>query len=234
MSQIEKNTVSSKNQLKESEYVEIFNENSSEIKILFAGNSITKHAPNEEIGWSGNWGMAASSFENDYVHLTVKKLKEQYEKVSYCICQVSEWENNYKNEEFSYDLYAEAREFSADIIVMRCVENCRVEEVDEVTFKKEYKKLIDYLNYGKNAKIILTTSFWHHPTADEIIRKIGKENGYPVVELGQLGEMEAMKATGLFKHGGVAIHPGDLGMKTIADKIFEEIKKLYNKGNNKV
>ncbi len=227
MSQIEKNTVSSKNQLRENEYVEIFNENDSKIKILFAGNSITKHAPNEKIGWSGNWGMAASSLENDYVHLTVKKLKEQYGKVSYCICQVSEWENNYKNEDFSYDLYAEGREFSADIIVMRCVENCSVVDFDEMCFEEEYKKLIDYLNCSKNAKIILTTSFWYHPKVDDIIRKIGKENGYPVVELGQLGEMEEMKAIGLFSHGGVAIHPGDLGMKTISEKISEAINQLY-------
>ena len=27
-------------------------------KILIVGNSITWHAPKEEIGWFGNWGMA--------------------------------------------------------------------------------------------------------------------------------------------------------------------------------
>lgn len=225
MEEIEKNTVSSKNQLAENEYVEIFNENGSEIKILFAGNSITKHAPNEEIGWSGNWGMAASNLENDYVHLTVEKLKEQYKKVSYCICQVSEWENNYKNDIVPYDLFFKAREFCADIIVMRCVENCKVKELDEVTFKKEYKNLIDYLNSKGNAKIILTTSFWHYDIADEIIRKIGDENGYPLIELGDLGEKKEMKAIGLFKHSGVAIHPGDFGMKTISERIFEAINK---------
>ncbi len=227
MGQIEKNTVSSKNQLEESEYVEIFNENGSKIKVLFVGNSITKHAPNEDLGWSGNWGMAASSIENDYVHQIVKKLKEHYDSVSYCICQVSEWENNYKNDVIPYDLFLEAREFCADIIVMRCVENCKVIEFDEICFEREYKKLIDYLNCSENAKVILTTSFWYHPKADEIIRKIGKEKNYPFIELGDLGENKEMKATGLFEHSGVAVHPGDLGMMTISERIFEVIKMIY-------
>ena len=161
------NTVSSKNQLDVNEYVTLIeSDKKDKIKILFVGNSITKHAPSSEIGWFGNWGMAASSTENDYVHQTVKKLKEIYNGVSYCICQASEWENNYKNDVVPYDLFFKAREFCADSIVMRLVENCKVKEFDEVCFKKEYKKLIDYLNCNKNARVILTTSFWHHDKAD--------------------------------------------------------------------
>jgi alpha-galactosidase len=38
---------------------------SAQTKVLFLGNSITKHGPKADIDWKGNWGMAASAEAND-------------------------------------------------------------------------------------------------------------------------------------------------------------------------
>ena len=45
-------------------------------KILFLGNSITLHGPAPEIGWTGNWGMAASARDKDYVHQLLDRISK--------------------------------------------------------------------------------------------------------------------------------------------------------------
>ena len=43
-------------------------------KVLFLGNSITLHGPAPKIGWDGNWGMAASTREKDFVHVLLSRI----------------------------------------------------------------------------------------------------------------------------------------------------------------
>ena len=89
------NNVSAQNQLDINKYVQIFKGENSKVKVLFVGNSITRHAPKADIGWSGDWGMAASCREKDYVHLVVSALDKRYNGVDYCIAQAALWEVNY-------------------------------------------------------------------------------------------------------------------------------------------
>ena len=80
------NTVSALGQIDVNKFVSIFKRGGTK-RVLFFGNSITRHEPNESIGWSGDWGMAASCKEKDYVHLVVAELDKRYGKVDYCIAQ---------------------------------------------------------------------------------------------------------------------------------------------------
>ena len=221
--QMEKNTVRATEQLKQTGPVRFFNSEGKGKRVMFVGNSITLHGKKEDIGWHGEWGMAASSKEKDYVHLLMSATREKSPDCSFCICQVAEWERQYKNGKSVYHLFENARDFNADIIVMRFVENCPQKEFDKEIFKTETVNLLKHLNPSDAAKIILTTGFWHQP-ADDSIAELAKELGLPLVKLGDLGEKDEMKAIGLFEHSGVANHPGDLGMKNIADRIFEVLK----------
>ena len=222
--QMDKNTVSAADQLKQTGPVRFFNSEGKGKRIMFVGNSITLHDICTDIGWYGKWGMAASSEENDYVHRIMSKTCEKDSDVAVCVCQVAEWERQYKQGETIHCLYEAARDFNTDIIVMRFVENCPKIDFDKLIFKKETIDLLQYLNPSKNAKIILTTGFWRHP-ADDGIAELAEELNLPLVKLGDLGENEEMKAIGLFEHSGVANHPGDLGMKEIADRIFAVLEK---------
>lgn len=225
MSQIEKNTVSAKGQLKESEFVSFVNVQGTGKRILFVGNSITRHGILPGIGWHKDCGMAASGVEKDYVHIVIKEVSKAIDDAEFCICQVANWERQYKNGEETLHLYEVARDFDADIIIMRCIENCPQENFDHEVFSEQYKILIDYLNASGNAEVILTSGFWNH-IGDVNIERIAKENGYKYRYLGDLGENDDMKAIGLYEHSGVANHPGDLGMQAIADRILNEINLI--------
>lgn len=220
MNQIDKNTVSAKDQLRPWQFIRFVNPDGKGRRILFAGNSITVHGIRPELGWHWEWGMAASCEENDYVHRVMAAVNAKEEDAAFCIAQVSRWEVNYaKDYEAAIALHEEARNFDADVIIIRCVENCPRDVYEREQFIKSYTAMIDYLNKG-NARIILTTSFWKNIIDDAIIQ-VGKERGYPVIYLGDLGELDEMKAIGQFEHKGVANHPNDNGMRQIAARILE-------------
>lgn len=226
ISQLRKNTVSAHGQLKESQFVSFENAENIGKHIMFVGNSITRHGKAPQIGWNNDWGMAASAKEKDYAHILIKKIKEKYPDAVFCICQVAEWEKNYKTGADTFDLYRSARDFKADMIIMRFVENCPYDDFDEAAFTAAYRSLLEYLDPSGKAQIIMTTGFWRHP-GDAAIKKIAEEKNFPCADLGVIGDDDSMKAIGLFKHGGVAIHPCDKGMAAIADSIYKLFPENY-------
>ena len=218
--QMSKNTVDSGNQLKETEMVKFDRCDGKGKRVLFVGNSITLHGVKADIGWNNAWGMAASEKEKDYVHLLEKAVLQKDPQAAFCICQAARWERSYKSGSETYPLYESAREFGADVIVFRCIENCPAKEFEPQSFESELEALLCYLDEKQKARVIITTGFWHHP-GDSVLHSYAEKKGYPCVELGDLGENDEMKAIGLFSHSGVANHPGDLGMKRIAERISE-------------
>ncbi len=48
-------------------------------KVLILGNSITWHPPGPDLNWFGNWGMAATAADKDFLSLLTKKIKENNE-----------------------------------------------------------------------------------------------------------------------------------------------------------
>ncbi len=219
--QMDQNTVRAENQLKGP--CRLLREGSGR-RILFVGNSITLHGVNESIGWTGEWGMAASCREKDYVHRVMAFVSEQAPDTAFALCQVSAWEKNYQNGEENFSSYESARAFGADLIVFRAMENCPKDSFDGALFVREAKKLISYLDPRGGARILFTTPFWHHP-GDGAMEDLAKDYGAPLVLLGDLGEKDEMKALGQFSHRGVSVHPSDRGMEEIAKRIWKAMEK---------
>ena len=223
--QMAKNTVDAKGQLAPSKYVRFDFPEGKGVRVMFVGNSITIHGVLESIGWFNEWGMAASAKEKDYVHLLQANIREIAPEAAFCICQVANWEREYKQADAVLPLFASARNFEADVIVLRFIENVPKNGYDSDIFLSSLDTLVKYLNPTGKAKLLITTGFWRHP-GDKDIRAYAEREGIPCVELGDLGEDSRMKAIGLFAHEGVANHPGDLGMQRIAERIADTLAQM--------
>ncbi len=192
--------------------------------MLFVGNSITRHSPKPDIGWFGDWGMAASAKERDYVHVAVKLLEERLGKMDYAIVNCAAWERQYYQDEILSN-WAEARDFFADIVVIRIGENMHSAQDKFAAFPiaPHFAKMIEYFTPNPSAKVVVCSLFWRQPIIDEAIRAVAQQKGYTFVSLGDLGENVENTAAKKFAHEGVAMHPGDLGMQRIAERIVEKI-----------
>ncbi len=214
------NTVSAANQLT-SKSVKIF-ENGGKCRVLFIGNSITWHSPKADIGWHGDWGMAASAPELDYVHRLVFMMKNAVGEVDYCIAQLAEWERGYENgREILETNYTAARDFGADIVVVRIGEN--MPKGSAPSCKPQFADMIRYFVTKESTHVVVTDSFWKNDPRDGMIREIAEENGYTFCRIGDLERDPKTMAIGQFEHRGVSVHPSDYGMEMIAKRIFESI-----------
>lgn len=219
------NTVSSKGQLEEHQYIRICRKENAALRVLFVGNSITRHGIKPDIGWHGDWGMAASAEDKDYVHRVVAALEEKFGAISWCVAQGAAWERGFWEDEALLDAhFAPARDFAADLVIIRIGENIPRDKAAELPVGEHYARMVKFFA-GKNpaAKIITTDNFWRIELLDHAFRDAAAANGWTFVELHDLETIEGTMALGLFEHPGVARHPGDYGMQLIAERILAAV-----------
>lgn len=223
---IDDNTVSSENQVSETDRFKPYLVAGATKKIAIVGNSITLHNPLPSIGWSGAWGMAASCAENDFCHIIMREVREKYPDTSFAIVQGADWERNFWEQPENYnDQFRRLEAFDPDIIVFRLGENSSRELCAEHDFAKGFMTLCDHFSNGGKRKLLITETFWASPWTEKGLTDAANKYCDSIIPLSDLGEKDEMKALGLFSHYGVSIHPGDLGMKAIAERILEKLYK---------
>jgi len=196
-------------------------------RILFLGNSITLHGPNAEIGWTGNWGMAASAEDKDYVHLVGRALARQTGSApSVEVRNIADFERNYA----TYDVDGQLKEvfaFDADLVVLAVGEN--VPALDSPEAKQKLKSGVLSLLRCALAKrhplVVVRSCFWPDATKDDILREACAEAGGVFVDAGPIGRdaANAARSERSFAHEGVGGHPGDRGMQALADAIVAAV-----------
>ena len=198
-------------------------------KVLFLGNSITKHGPKADIDWAGNWGMAASAEAKDYVHLVTKALGEKSgSSPEVMVKNIADFERAYAG----YDVAGKMKDvfdFDADLIIIAIGENVPAlkSEDDKTRFKSSVTKLLARLKAHKQPTLLVRSCFWANPAKDEVLRQVCGEAGGIFVDISSLSKDEGNygRSEHPFKNPGVANHPGDRGMQAIADALVKALPK---------
>jgi hypothetical protein len=188
-------------------------------KVLILGNSITWHPPGPEINWFGNWGMAATSAEKDFLSLLTKKIKENNEQNEVLGRNVFPFERGY--ETINLTEFEDLKTFKADIIIIRFGENITEKErAENPQLQVAVKALVDYLAAGRPVKVILTTPFWTNAGVNQNFLALSEKNKWPIIQLHDLSLANENMALERFENISVGSHPGDLGMERIATRIW--------------
>lgn len=222
-SDFEKNTVSAENQVDTFRLVETIRCGKPAKKVLFVGNSITRHGVKEDIGWFRDCGMAASCKEKDYVHQTVALLEKKFGAIDYCIVHAADWERRFYDPSV-LEAFREGKEFDADIVIIRIGENSDTEKVKTVAYAPCFEEMIDFFR-NDHCRVYVTSLFWRYDPFDVPIKEVADKRGFRYIPIDDLGERDDCKALKEFWHGGVAKHPNDLGMKCIAERIAAAVEE---------
>lgn len=204
-------------------------------RVLFLGNSITLHGPLESIGWTGNWGMAASTPEKDYVHLLTKHLEEAAGgRPEIMIQNIADFERDPSGWNIE-DSLAEELAFNAHLIVLAIGENVSElkTEADRDVWRLAVQRLITKLqsNSEKHGRpdrpvILVRSCFWSNAAKDHALQAACEATGAVYVCQDTLGADESnyARAERKIEHAGVAAHPGDKGMQAIADGLWDAVR----------
>ena len=196
--------------------------------IFVMGNSLTLH-PVITTFWWGLWGMAASKAQNDYAHV-ISQMMSQNQNVSTDVVNYSIWERSRGNRKATYDYIDPYLTGDLDMIVIQFGENSS----NDPYFQSEFEDLLDYLSAREEkAKIFVFGNFTDAPKLDAAKKIACKEYQYKYISLKSMLRVQHYRSkvnrkvygedgkTHIIKYGIVAGHPGDAGMKKLANYIYD-------------
>lgn len=196
-------------------------------KILILGNSITQHGPAPAIGWNGNWGMAASSRDKDFVHLLEARVLEKAPAASVMAGNIA---NTFERKFWAVDTvdFFRFKNYKAGLIILKIGENVPDSLANSHKLGDHIESLIKYVSGNGNVKVCLVGSFWPKHYTNQLMKQISEQNNWEYVSLDGLYEnRQEYTAIGTYQDPGVAMHPNDAGMRAISEKIWQKINYLF-------
>ena len=193
-------------------------------RVLFLGNSINGTGPAGR--WDGCWGMCASWPQKDYLHLVVRGLeKRDGRRPSWRRCNLAQWERNLATYDIRSKLASQIA-FKPDLVIIALGENVANfrTAADRELFRAKLTELAQLFT-SAGAKVVIRSPFWYKEGQEAIQRAVAEGVGATYVSLNGFGQDAKWQAQGSTTDDGVAWHPGDAGMRKIADRILDSLWK---------
>jgi hypothetical protein len=197
-------------------------------KVLVLGNSVALHGPAPEIGWHGDWGMAASRRESDFAHVLLALLtKATGREPKLLVKNIADFERQQTDYDFAAGL-KEALDFRADLVIVAVGANAPPLESSEsvVRFRTAFDRLLKELKRDRSPVIFVRGEFWPIQAKELQMREACENAGAVFIPLEDLDKdpLNLGSADRKYEHAGVGGHPGDRGMQLIAEAIWDAIK----------
>lgn len=203
------------------------------------GNSVTCNKKDGELWW-GNWGMAATEADKDYVHLVADWLGEQcIEPVTTTVLDLKQWEVS-KNRDKILKYYRGYFDEDTDLVTIQTGEN--ITEFKE-TLETDYMSFIKFIREeAPNAQILMLGEvLWPAEDIENAKKKACESYGVTFVDMKEfLKEYEKSyrSSVGIKVKGAdgknhkitnevVAAHPNNKGMKCIAKLVIDKIEMQF-------
>lgn len=185
-------------------------------RLLFLGNSITYSPPNESLGWSGTWGMAATDSGADYVH----RLVQRFPNASYTAVNIASFESGFREFDLrSLDEYLTAQ---PEVVVIELGDNV----TDVEGFAEYYARLLQYVQRDQTSAVLCVSTWWDEYFVNLVMRVACERAGGRFVNISAAhADPQNRGTTGdSFSNVKVGEHPGNAGMILIADALYDAIR----------
>ena len=199
-------------------------------KVAILGNSITLHGAAPQIGWEGNWGMAASSADKDFAHILLRYFTEANggRVPEMLIDNVGAFERNFgEMDPMELASIRKTLEMKPDVFILGIGENTPNQETDEARalFLAKVVNLLELVRDECHSLIVVRSTFWPREWIDSLLKQACEAVGGVYVDIHYLCREEMFaRSEREYQHDGVAVHPGDKGMQAIADAIWTAIQ----------
>ena len=198
-------------------------------RVFCIGNEITHCAPDPELGWRGNWGLAATCRDNDYVHQLGSMLNND-RPTAVSTLDVRAWEK---------DMSADPAQYlgnkleGIDLVVIKLGENVG----NTATMVSGFAKLIKVCR-EKVDSIMIVGSFYQGSegaSKDEVMRNIAAQHELPFCSISKVITTPGVfpKTTDEYEDESgdiynipskLCIYPNDKAMRLIAEAVYESYR----------